>query len=179
MKRNLRPRHDPAERDLAIARYEYRRQLAKRRKSQGKNGPAVAATSMDAIADAPTNIFMVQRVRRHRRSQAIRFAKLVRAYGKGLDPLGAHELAIVRSAAATSLELEALHEAMRNGEKVNAKALTRLTNSNERLLRMLQKLRKPIAARADAPSVPSLGEHLARLAQRKAMAIAAPGERLN
>jgi hypothetical protein len=103
------------------------------------------------------------------REQRIR--ALVKGYTADVSPLGAAELALAHAVAMATLQLDDMRAALTTGQTMSASAMrmfTRLSNTSARLLRELRAKAKPVA-RGDAPSVPSLGDHLARLSQRKSL----------
>jgi hypothetical protein len=145
-----------------MANYKRRETLKKRRERQ--SGPVKGRQPWMPL---PTDRIKLLRQKR--------FRGLVRAFVAGINPIGKAELALARSAAAITLQLEDMQATMIDGEPVTVndrRLFMRLTNTVGRLSKQLRDLapRKPAG---DAPSVPSLGSHLARLAQRKA-AMAAP-----
>jgi hypothetical protein len=119
---------------------------------------------------------MDQRVARglqgHRLNPRRRYGKLLRAYGEGIDRSDEAAMAIVRSAVAATMQLEALQTAIRYGERVANGELARLANTNARLLGQLRAMApKPAAASASTTAdESSLAAHIARkLAERQAL----------
>ncbi len=81
-----------------------------------------------------------------RTEQARRFRDLVMAYSEdlgGFEGLSEDAAALVKQAAATTMETEQLQARIARGEAVNHEQLTRLSNSLTRLLKALHSRRAP------------------------------------
>jgi hypothetical protein len=74
-------------------------------------------------------------------------------------PPGAREQALIKQAAAVTVQAEAVQAAIVRGEEIDLEQLTRLTNVQTRTLRELG-----IRKRGSEPRMPTLREHLAKRA---------------
>jgi hypothetical protein len=171
----LKARHVPAhDRAIAMANYERRAALAKHREALAKqrqakgmeSGPASTAAAEIPVETAPKPPKPPSR----KQLRELRFSGLVAAYTAGIEA-SESEMTVARAVAGMTLQLEDMQAAMIRGRPLSSadkRVFTRLTNTSARLLRQLREKAKPVA-RGDAPSVPTLGEHLARLSQRKSL----------
>jgi hypothetical protein len=148
-----------------MAGYKYRKALADKRKSGTGAAAAGSAPKAASAAIAPIDQGL-------KRRSALRYGKLLRAYGESIDRRDEAAMAIVRSAVAATMQLEAMQRAIRQGETVQPGILARLANSNARLLGQLKAMApKPAASAASTTAEAStLAAHLARkAAERQAL----------
>jgi hypothetical protein len=95
-----------------------------------------------------------------------RLTELVEAYTAGIEPLDEPTMAIARGAALMSLKLERFEERTTRGEDIDTDRLQRLSNALNRAILALSRLKQ--AQTAQATEQPTLAQHVAALAARKA-----------
>jgi hypothetical protein len=100
-------------------------------------------------------------------SEARRVAELVEAFTAGIEPLDEPTLAIARGAALMAMKLERFEERTTRGEDVDTDMLQRVSNSLNRAILALSRLKQAQTAQA-ATEQPTLAQHVATIAARKA-----------
>jgi hypothetical protein len=101
----------------------------------------------------------------HRSALARRLADVIASYREGLGVLDERQMALIKSAATCSVQLERMQAAIIRDEPVDVRLLVRLTNTQTRALQALGEAKEKAQAQPAGDPISRLRQHLERLAQ--------------
>jgi hypothetical protein len=103
----------------------------------------------------------------HRSALARRLADLIAGYRQGLGELDERQMALVKSAAMCSLQLERLQAQIIRDEPVDTRLLVRLTNTQTRALQALGEAKEKARAQSAGDPGAALRAHIAEIVARR------------
>ena len=103
----------------------------------------------------------------HRSALARRLADVIASYREGLGVLDERQMALIKSAATCSVQLERMQAAIIRDEPVDVRLLVRLTNTQTRALQALGEAKEKARAQSAGDPGAALRAHLAEIAARR------------